>query len=369
MDIEDWRKRIDEIDEEIVELLNRRAKAVLEIGKLKDKNRGEYYAPHREKEVYDRILSQSRGPFPRDGLIAVYREIMSASLSLERSLRVAYLGPPATFTHLASRKKFGSSVEHIPQNTIADIFEEVESGRCDYGVVPIENSTEGVVSHTLDMFITSNLMICSEIALEIEHNLLSNGSLHSIRKVYSHPQAIGQCRRWLRENLPGSEIIEVSSTARAAEMAAGDPSAAAIASALAGEIYGLNILQNHIEDNKANVTRFLVVGKHHSQPTGNDKTSILFTVKNRVGALHDVLAIFAKHNIDLTKIESRPSRQKLWEYVFFVDAKGHPTEEGMRKALAELEEQCIWVKVLGAYPASEAIDPTCRRPSPPSTAL
>lgn len=353
MDLDGWRKEIDRIDSQIVSLLNDRARAVMEVGKIKTADRDEFYAAHREKQVYEKVLNESRGDFPDKGLKAVYREIMSASLALEKALRVVYLGPPASFTHLASTKKFGSSVDYTWSKSPDEIFIEVEKERADYGVVPIENSTEGVVSRNLDLFVSSDLKICAEITLDVSHNLLSKGEMKDIRRVYSHPQAIAQTKNWLRNNLPGAEVLEVFSTARAAELAGEDNEAAAISSTLAAEIYNLTILHEHIEDNINNVTRFLVIGKKYSQHTGKDKTSIMFSVEDKVGALHDTLTIFARLKINLTGIESRPTRRRAWEYLFFIDLEGHPDDSKIKLALKELEEKCQIVKILGAYPAAD----------------
>jgi len=353
MDLDGWRKEIDRIDSQIVELLNDRAQAVIEIAKIKRAEKHEFYAAHREQQVYEKVLSESRGVLPDKGLKAVYREIMSASLSLEKPLKVVYLGPPASFTHLASTKKFGSSVDYAWAKSPAEVFIEVEKERADYGVVPIENSTEGIVSHTLDIFVNSDLKICAEITLDVVHNLLSKGEMKEIKRLYSHPQAIAQTRNWLRSNLPHAEVLEVFSTARAAELAAEDKEAAAIASTLAAEMYNLSILNEHIEDNVNNITRFLVIGKSYSKRTGRDKTSIMFSVEDKVGALHDTLIIFARHRINLTSIESRPTRRRPWEYLFFIDLEGHPEDAHVDAALKELKSKCQLVKILGAYPAAD----------------
>jgi chorismate mutase/prephenate dehydratase len=352
MNLKNLRKKIDEVDDQILELLNKRARTTLEIAKVKKKAGSEYYLPHREEEIYKRLKKKSKGPFPNKALEEVYREIISGSLSLEKPLRIAYLGPQATFTHLASMRKFGSSPTYLPVKSIADVFSEVEKGRADYGVVPIENSTEGVINYTLDMFIDSDLKVVSEILLEISHNLLSKSSLTNIKKIYSHSQAIAQARNWMESNLPNAKIFEVSSTARAAARAAKEKNAGAIASELAAKLYNLKIVASHIEDTKENVTRFLVIGRTLSKRTGRDKTSIMFSIKDRPGALHDMLRPFAKEKINLTKIESRPSKKKAWDYYFFVDFQGHIGERKVEKALKELEKGCLFLKILGAYPVA-----------------
>ncbi|HJU05954.1 MAG TPA: prephenate dehydratase, partial [Nitrospiraceae bacterium] len=310
------------------------------------------HTPRREAEIVDRLMSQNPGPFPNEAIRSVYREIMSASLSLEGPQRVAYLGPRATFTHLACIQKFGNSAQYLAVNSIKDVFNEVERGRANFGVVPIENSTEGVVNHTLDMFIDSNLLIYGEVLQEVSHHLLSKtGRLEDVTKIHSHPHAIAQCRLWLETNLPHVPVSEVPSTARAAELCADDPSTAAIASELAGQLYGLKVLKTRIEDNINNYTRFLVLSQKPPERTGKDKTSIMLSVKDKVGALYDLLRPFASHGINMTKIESRPSRRKAWEYIFFVDVEGHVEEERVKKAVEEIKGRCLFLKILGSYPA------------------
>jgi chorismate mutase/prephenate dehydratase len=348
------RKEIDRIDDDIVRLLNERARHVIEIGNLKkaDDTQANLHTPAREAEILERLCKLNPGPFPSEGLRAVYREIMSGSLALEGPLKVAYLGPRATFTHLACLRKFGSSAQYLPMTSIKDVFNEVERGRADFGVVPIENSTEGVVNHTLDMFIDSNLQIYGEVLQEVSHHLLSkNDSLEGIKKIYSHPHAIAQCRQWLETTLPDVPVSEVHSTARAAEICTEDVSAAAIASELAGQIYGLKVLKARIEDNINNYTRFLVLSSKAPERTGKDKTSVMLSVKDKVGALYELLRPFASHGANLTKIESRPSRRKAWEYIFFIDLEGHMEEERVKRALNEIKPRCLFLKILGSYPA------------------
>jgi chorismate mutase/prephenate dehydratase len=352
-DLQRHRKEIDRLDDEILRLLNERSKNVIEIGKLKKQTDADanLHTPRREAEIVDRLMRQNAGPFPNDAICSVYREIMSASLSLEGPQKVAYLGPRATFTHLAAVEKFGASAQYVAVTSIKDVFDEVERGRANFGVVPIENSTEGVVNHTLDMFIDSNLLIYGEVLQEVSHYLLSKADrLEDIKKLYSHTHAIAQCRNWLETNLPNVSIVEVASTARAAELCADDAAAAAIASELAGQLYGLKVLKARIEDNINNFTRFLVLSQKPPERTGRDKTSVMISVKDRVGALYDLLRPFASHGINMTKIESRPSRRKAWEYLFFVDVEGHVEEERVKKALEEVKARCLFQKVLGSYP-------------------
>ncbi|MDO8526042.1 MAG: prephenate dehydratase [Candidatus Omnitrophota bacterium] len=355
MKINKLRKEVDSIDSHVIKLLNDRARVILGIGKLKAKTKGSIYVPEREKEVYKKVAAKNTGPLSKDSIKAIYREIMSGSFELERPLVIAYLGPECTFTHLAGMKKFGSSVAYKACGTITDIFSEVEKGAADYGIVPIENSIEGAVNHTLDMFIDSDLKICSEIYLEVTHNLLAGKTdKNKIRKVYSKAEVFGQCRLWLESNLPRAELIEVSSTARAAEIAARSNDAC-IAGELAADKYGLKVLYKSIQDNAHNVTRFLVIGKYEAMPTKEDKMSIMFSVKDRSGALHDMLLPFKKYKINMTKIESRPSKVRAWEYYFFVDLEGHYKDSKVRRALGELERQASFVKILGSYPVEESV--------------
>ncbi len=349
-DLKTLRTKIDAIDTRLVKLLNDRTKLALKIGALKNRTGREIYAPDREDAVLRRLVASSRGPLGEDSLRAIYREIMSSALALEKPLVIAYLGPEATYSHMASIRKFGASLHYEPLPSIADVFTEVAKGRADYGVVPIENSTEGAVTHTYDMFVDSDLRICSQILLPIRHNLMSAGPRNRIKKLYSISQVFAQCRNWIQLNLPHVELVEVSSSTRAAEVAKSDPSAGALASSIAAEKYGLTIHDAKIQDSSENVTRFLVIGRSYPGRTGNDKTSIMFSAKDKVGALHDSLAAFKRHRINLTKIESRPSKKKAWEYYFFVDFLGHCDDLKVKKALETLAKHTMFVKVLGSYP-------------------
>ena len=268
-------------------------------------------------------------------------------------MKIAYLGPEATFTHQAAIRRFGSSLRYSSQKTIADVFTEVSKNRAEYGVVPVENSTEGVVTHTLDMLVDSDLKIVAQIVLPVQHCLLSNSPRSQIKKLFGHPQSLGQCRVWVQNNLPRAEIIETSSNARSAELAAREKGAAAIAGAIAAEKYGLPILEHDIQDNMANATRFLVLGRQGPPPTGEDRTSLMINITDRVGALHRALACFRRYRLNLTKIESRPNKRKAWEYFFFVDCDGHVHDKKVADAIHLLEEQCNFVKVLGSYPKSD----------------
>lgn len=349
----DLRAAIDAIDDEILALLNRRAESVIEVGRIKAERNLRYYVPEREVEILNRIASANPGPFPAGALRAIYREIISASLSLEKPLSVAFLGPRATFTHQACLKHFGESAGFVPQVSVPEIFDAVERGQADFGVVPIENSSEGVVSRTLDMFVDHHLQICGEIVLEVDHDLLSvTGEIERVRKVYSHPQALAQCRGWLERHLRDVPVYDVESTARAAELAAADPSAAAISGEAAARIYGLRPVRRRIQDNVNNVTRFIIIGKIAPARTGNDKTSVLFMARDEIGALHRMLEPFARHGVNLTKIESRPIKTKAWEYVFFLDMEGHVSDEPVARALDELRVRARDLKILGSYPRS-----------------
>ena len=345
------RAGIDEVDEEIVRLLDRRARLARRIGKIKHEGGLEAYAPARERAVLNRVVALSAGDFPKGGLEAVFREIISSSISLEASLKVAYLGPEATFTHEASLRSFGASVELVPQATVAEVFTLVERGEAEYGVVPVENSMEGAVTHTLDELMNSPLKICGEVYLPVSQNLISKEpSLGRVRVVCSHPMALSQAATWLRHELPGARLEEVDSTGEAARRAAREAGTAAVGSALAAVAHGLNVLARNIQDARTNSTRFIVLGRRWAGRTGKDKTSVVFSVKDRPGVLRDALSAFAEEDINLTRIESRPSRKRAWTYVFFADFQGHPEEERVKLALAALEEHCPYVSVVGAYP-------------------
>jgi len=349
------RKKIDALDEQLLELLNQRADLVHEVGEIKRQNGGSVFAPDRE-EVLLRALVEKNAKLgkrlPATAIRAIYREIMSASYALEKGLTIAYFGPAGTYTHEAARSKFGASVEYSAQASITDVFATVAKGSADFGVVPIENSSEGAVTHTLDEFMDSELKICAQILLRVEQNLLAKCPREEIKKIYSHPQSLGQCRGWLRSNFPAVEIIAASSNTRAAQHAAEEPGTAAIAGKLASELYGLNILESSIQDSAFNTTRFLVIGPHSCPPTGNDKTSLMFGLQDKSGALFAALKPFEHLGISMSKIESRPSKRKAWEYFFFVDIEGHAQDTLVIKALGELEKCCTLVKILGSYPAT-----------------
>lgn len=352
--LDELRRDIDAIDDRILELLNRRAELVIEVGRVKVEQKRDFHSPSREREIYERLTAGNPGPFPSEAIRSVYREIISASLSLETPMKVAFLGPKATFTHLASLQHFGLSAELVPQKSIPAVFEEVEKGRALYGVVPVENSTEGMVSHTLDMFMESDLKIDAEVLLEVSHDLLSRtGRLEDIKKVYSHPQAIAQCRTWLDENLPGIPTVDVASTALAAQIVSEDYTAAAIASEFAASMYDLKVVRERIEDQVNNFTRFLVIGKKMAEKGGDDKTSLMFSVKDEPGILYRMLEPFAQRGVNLSKIESRPLKKKAWEYIFFLDLTGHISDPVVADAVQELKGYCQFVKILGSYPRAK----------------
>lgn len=350
-ELERLRKEIDEIDSKILDLLNKRSNIVIEIAEIKRNENAKFYSPERENQILERLIKLNKGPFPNDTLKVIYKEILSASLSLEEPLKVACLGPLATFTHLAALRHFGSSALFVPVESIKGVFDAVVSGEAEYGVVPIENSNEGVITHTLDLFMDYELKVSAEIMLEIVHNLISkSGDRLKIKRVYSNPHAAAQCRRWLGTNLPGIPILESTSTARAAELVSRDEEAAAIASELAAKVYDLKFIEKNIGDSKYNITRFLVISKDFPPKTGKDKTSIVFSIKDRPGALYDILYPFKKAKINLTKIESRPSKRKAWEYIFFVDMEGHVEDKKLRKAIETVKDNCLYLKILGSYP-------------------
>jgi chorismate mutase / prephenate dehydratase len=351
MGLDEWRARIDDIDRQLLRLLNQRAELSLEIGRAKRESGEAVLVPEREQEILEELARLNPGPLSGGAVRSIWSEILSASRGLQQSFRVAYFGPQGTYTHLAALRHFGSSAEFLPVRSISEVFEEVERGRADVGVVPIENSSEGVVNHTLDGLIDSELLICGEASLEIHHNLLSlAGNLDAVKRVFSHPQALAQCRGWLGRHLPDAEVVEMQSTSTAVEQAVLDAATAAVASELAGHLYRVPVLCDRIEDYANNVTRFLVMGRRAAGRTGRDKTSILFSIRDEVGTLYRILEPFATARLSLTKIESRPTRRRPWEYVFFVDFQGHRDDPVTQGVLAAVRERCLFLKVLGSYP-------------------
>jgi chorismate mutase/prephenate dehydratase len=352
--LKELRSKIDEIDKQIVSLLKERFLTAKEIGKLKEEKGGSTFDLFREKEVLNHVVKLNEGVFPEDTLRVIYSEIIRACREAQEKPKVAFLGPEATFSHIAAQHYFGTSAEFIPVETIIDVFEEVSSERAHFGVVPIENSIEGVVATTLDAIYEYNLKVCGEVYEPISHHLMNQtGRLEDIKRILSHPQAIAQCRKWLRKKLPSVPVETVSSTALAAKWAAVDPSVAAIASLMAARLYHLQIVAKNIEDIKGNSTRFWIIGKKTVPRTGNDKTSILFSVADRPGALFEVLRCFAERKINLTKIESRPSKDEPWKYIFFLDCEGHVEDEIVKSCLEEMKKYCLQVIFLGSYPKGE----------------
>ncbi|MDH5526264.1 MAG: prephenate dehydratase [Nitrospirota bacterium] len=348
------RKQIDAIDDEILRLLNQRAEIALQVAAVKHTHNAPLHVPEREKAILERLTGNNPGPFPTAAVGTVFREVISACLNLEGPIRVAYLGPFATFTHQAALGYFGSSCHFQPRGSIRDVLAAVEKGDAAYCVVPVENSTEGSVTVTLDLVADTDLNVCGEVVNRIHHCLLTRSeSLSDVTVIYSHPQPLAQCRGWLEQHMPGVRCVETASTARAAERAAGESTSAAIASALAGEVYGLKALAKNIEDTTTNRTRFWILSKERRPASANDKTSALVSIKDEAGSLVRMLAPFQNHNVNLTRIESRPSRQRPWEYLFFIDMSGHPKQPEVSAALKELKESSLWVKVLGAYPRAE----------------
>jgi chorismate mutase / prephenate dehydratase len=357
MSLEEHRKRIDELDQEIIRLINERTAVAAEIGKEKAAAGKPVFDAKREAQVFEKVISLNEGPIGNDALRGIYREIISGNYALQQSIRIAYLGPSATFTHQAAVKQFGESMEYRSMPSINDVFAEVDKGEADYGVIPIENSAEGVVFHSLhsfDILVGSELKIVAQIFLPITHNLISNSKIEDVKKVYSKDQAIAQCRGWLRRHVPGAETIDVSSTSEAVRIAAKEEGAAAIASALAATEHGVPIIGESIQDMNNNVTRFLVIGRDSGCPErvgdGKDKTSLVLSIPDKPGALQQCLEPFSRRGINLVKIESRPSRIKAWEYMFFVDVIGHISDEPIKEVIEELEKICPIVKWLGSYP-------------------
>ncbi|PKN10134.1 MAG: prephenate dehydratase [Deltaproteobacteria bacterium HGW-Deltaproteobacteria-7] len=352
--LEILREKMKGKDKEIIRLLNERSRISVEIGKVKGEGGIQVYDPAQEAKVHGYLQDLNPGPLPQKALTAIFREVISASRDLQRPTTIAFLGPEASFSHLASRLHFGESSRFFPQTGISRVFDEVEKGSIDWGVVPVENSLEGSVNTTLDRLITTTLKIRAEIYLRISQCLISSAkNMKDIKKIYSHPQALAQCQVWLRTNLPNCVLNETESTAAAVQMVRGKKNEAAIGSSLAGKIYGLSLLAEGIEDNSSNMTRFLVIGRGESEASGNDKTSLIFATPHSPGSLHSALSSFARRKINLAKIESHPVKEKLWEYSFFVDMIGHITDKDVKNCLRELKKKTTFLKILGSYPKNE----------------
>jgi len=347
------RKEIDTLDSKLLELINRRAELATEVSRLKKKAFLGIYDLGREREVEAKITGNNPGPLSDEDILLVFRDIISRCRSLQHDEKVAYLGPEGSFSNQAAFRRFGASSELLPVSSVVDVFEEVHGKRADFGIVPVENSVEGSVGDVLDMFLEWDLSISAECFERVEHFLLSaSGDMKEVKTVASHPQALGQCKRWIAANLYGVKLLETSSTAAAAKLAARDNEVAAIASEFSGTIYNLKTIQSYIEDSPRNMTRFVIVGREKPPPCGEDKTSIAFSVKDEPGVLYRAFFLpFSESDINLTKIESRPLRDGQWEYVFFVDFSGHREEDAVRDALEKVEANCVFLKVLGSYPA------------------
>jgi len=355
MDLEDLRRRIDEIDAKLVSLLNERARCAVEVGKIKrETGEASVYSPARERDVFEHIIEANDGPLSDQTLMAIWKEMMSASLSLEKSLKVVYLGPEGSFSHLAALDKFGHGVELVAVRDISSVFDRVDRATADYGIVPVENTTGGAVRDTMECFLWVHgpVKVCAEMALPIHQNLLSKTALDKVTKVYSKPQVFDQCRQWLTENVSHADLVAVGSTAEAALLASRVEGTAAVGSEMAASVYGLDILGSAIEDNPQNQTRFLVLGRESAKATGRDKTCLLFSVSHKAGALVEILDIFQRHTINMTKIESHPFPTKIWEYYFFVDIEGHAEDENVKAALAEARSHCPQLEVLGSFPVA-----------------
>ena len=351
-ELERLRGRIDEVNLRILEALNERARLAREIGTLKV---GQAYRPEREAQVLRRIKEANRGPLSGETVGLLFREIMSACLALERPITVAYLGPRGTFSESATQKHFGHGAVGLPAPSIDEVFRSVESGAADFGVVPVENSTEGAVGRSLDLMPRTPMRVCGEVIVRIHHNLMAKAApkdFGEIRRVFSHGQSLGQCHEWLNANLPHAERVAVASNAEAARRAAEEAGSAAVAGEAAAQHYGLTILAQNIEDEPNNTTRFLVLGDYAPGPSGRDKTSLVLAAKNRAGAVYEMLTPFATRGVSMTKFESRPSREALWEYLFFVDIEGHRDDPQVVDALAEVSRIAGYIKVLGSYPAA-----------------
>ncbi len=353
--ISQLRLAINKIDESILDLINKRLLIAKEIGDIKKEKGNFVYDKSRENQVMQRLNDLNKGPLKRQALHQIFTDVISASREIQTPTKISYLGPDATFTHIAAMELFGHSSIYIPQTGIRDVFIDVSKGKCDYGVVPVENSIEGAINHTLDLFFESDLKICAEKYLNISHAVLSgSSSIKDIELIYSHPQALAQCRGWIRKNLPNAVLIECNSTALAAQKASKEEKTAAIANSEAAHIYGLQILETNIEDHSNNITRFLLIGKDEPSPTGCDRTSIMFVISHVPGALFKILEPIAESGINMSKMESRPTKHENWSYFFFVDFDGHIADEKIKHTIDRMKPYCKYIKWLGSYPRSQA---------------
>jgi chorismate mutase/prephenate dehydratase len=355
--LDEIRKDIDSIDEQLVRLLSTRVELAQEVGRVKGKSNRPFFTPEREREIYQKLDTINPGPLQSRQLIGIFREIISAARAAEKPLTAAYWGPVGTYTHMAALQTFGSSSSFLAKDGIQDVFQAVEHGEADYGVVPVENSVAGVVPETLDQFPQTNVKICAEVYIPIHHHLLSRAeSLDEIVRVYAGPQPAQQCRRWLRTNLPNAEIVEVVPTSRAAERALDDPQGAAIANPLAAESVGIPILVEHLQDNPSNRTRFIILGYNEPAKTGRDKTSVMFNLRNRPGELVKALRAFEEQGVNLMMIESRPAQRATFEYIFYVDCNGHRTDKSLRSSIELLRDYALETTILGSYPYRDPLD-------------
>ena len=355
MNLKKLRGKIDALDSKIIDLFNERANVAKEIGVIKKRANAQIYAPDREKKVFERVSAKNKGPLSDQCLFAVYRELMAGSLMLEKPIKVSFLGPVGTFSYFAAKGKFGDSVEYLPLNGIDSVFREVSSERADYGIVPVENTSEGGIRETLNMFIECDVKICAEIIMSVHHNLMANCKIGDIKRIYSKPQAFAQCRLWLADNFEKIDLLDVGSTTEAAKIAAKGKNAAAIAHSEVARICGLKILRRNIEDYTNNITRFFVLSREFPPRTGNDKTAIMCHTKNEAGALLKILEPFKKHKINLTDIEPLPTKKKAWDYCFFIDFVGHASDEKVKRALKDVSKRCIDMKLMGSFPADNTI--------------
>lgn len=355
--LEEIRNDIDSIDRTLVELLSRRVELAQEVGRVKGRDKRPYFTPERERQIYEKLERINPGPLQNRQLAAIFREIISAARAAEKPLVVAYWGPAGTYTHSAAIQTFGTSTDFIAQDSIPDVFQAIEHGEVDYGVVPVENAVAGIVPETLDQFPQTNVKICAEIYIPIHHHLASTcEKLSDVQRVYAFGQPANQCRHWLKANLPNAEIVETAPTARAAKKALEDPNGAAICNSLAAELIGIPILVEHISDNPANRTRFIILGYNEPAKTGRDKTSIMFNLRNRPGELVKALGAFERHGVNLMMIESRPAQRATFEYIFYCDSSGHRTDPGLTAAIDELREYALETVILGSYPYRDPLD-------------
>lgn len=345
------RQKIDAVDATIVASLNERARLAMAVGEVKKETDAPVYRPEREAQVLARLSERNAGPLPAESIRAIYREVMSACRELERRLRVAYLGPAGTYSEAALRKHFGNGVEAVGCSSIDEVFRASESGACDFGIAPIENSTEGAVNRSMDLLQLTNLTISGEVSIPIRHNLLAQKpTLEGIRRICAHPQALAQCQRWLEHNAPGIECVPVSSNAEGARLASVESQTAAVASDGAAELYGLEYIGRAIQDDANNRTRFLVLGRYECSPSGNDQTSMILSVPDRAGAVHALIEPLARHGVSMKRFESRPARQGNWEYYFYIDILGHQNDPQVAAALSELKSNAAYYRVIGSYP-------------------